>query len=318
MRADRDDRITAEDRQRRHSTQTLLMAIAVLILAGGAYLLAPGDEDETPAESSTPPVVSRPPPSPPQPEPDAAIRAAPDIPEAEAEPVSDAADSGIATVVAPSIDEAASEVIEAPVEATELPAAPTPEELDGRLRRAIADAGLVPAEAIAGSLSAPYLFDRGVSSADQLARGLVPRRTLNLPRPQGRFEVQREGEQYRVDPRSYRRYDPIVAAITALPVKPLASLFQTFRTELSEAYASLGYPEDAMDNTIIAALDAVIGAPVVEGEPLLVTRGALWAYADADLESASDLHRQLMRTGPANTRALKDWAGQLREALLNP
>ncbi|MEE4278738.1 MAG: DUF3014 domain-containing protein [Halieaceae bacterium] len=307
----------AADRQGRHSTQTLLMAIAVLILAGGAWLLAPGDsEDSTeppaPRTAETPAIAAAP-----QPQPDAAIRAAPDIPEPEPkpepEPEAEAEVTSEAEDMPGSVEEQSVEpVVAAP------PAAPTPEELDARLRRAIADTDLQPGEPVAASLAAPYLLDRGVSSADQLARGLVPRRTLNLARPQGRFTVERNGDQYRVDPRSYTRYDAIVAAITALPVNTLAALFQRFRDDLERAYASLGYPEDAMDNTIIAALDAIISAPVADREPLLVTRGALWAYANPDYESASDLHRQLLRTGPDNTRALKGWASRMREALLEP
>ena len=48
MQADRGDRIGQESVSSRHSTQTIITAIAVLILAGGAYILMPGgDDDET-------------------------------------------------------------------------------------------------------------------------------------------------------------------------------------------------------------------------------------------------------------------------------
>ncbi|MEO1082345.1 MAG: DUF3014 domain-containing protein [Pseudomonadota bacterium] len=312
MRAEQRDRITQADTQRRHSTQTLLTAIAVLILAGAVYLLSPGDDERDSEEitADASPEESIPLPSAPEPEPDDAILAAPDIPVVE------------------SMDEVAEEDVtpEAETGTEPLPVAepvsepepPTPEEIDAELRQALADAGIEPAELIAPSFNAPYLLDRGVSSADQLARGLVPRRTLNLAPPQGRFSVQREGQRYRVDPAGYGRYDPIVAAITALPAEKLARLFQQFRPQLTDAYASLGYPADAMDNTIIAALDGVLAAPLVEEPPYLQSRGALWAYEDPALEGRSDLHRQLLRTGPENTRALQSWARRLREALLNP
>ena len=314
MRAEQDDRIRQADTQRRHSTQTLLTAIAVLILAGAVYLLSPGDdepEEMLESETDSEEVVTIP--SPPEPEPDDAILAAPDIPVVE---ITESADD-------PAFDaeeaEAALESEPTPVEEiVPEPEPPTPEEIDAELRQAIAAEGIQPAEPIAPSLAAPYLLDRGISSADQLARGLVPRRTLNLTPPEGRFTVQREGQRYRVDPASYERYDAIVAAITALPAESLASLFQQFRSQLTEAYASLGYPEDAMDNTIIAALDGVLAAPVVEEPPYLQSRGALWAYEDPALEGRSDLQRQLLRTGPENTRALQAWANRLRNALLNP
>jgi hypothetical protein len=310
MRADREDRLSRGDTERRHSTQTLITAIAVLILAGGAYLLAPGGDDAPePDDAPMTPAPALQIPEPPRPDPADAIREAPDIPEpvASVDPEAGAAEE---PVDEPPVAETA--------QAAPEPAPPTPEQLDLRLREAIAATDLEPAALIAPGLNAPYLLDRGVSSIDQLARGLVPRRTLNLPRPRGTFTTTREGQQYRVDPATYRRYDPIVAAITALPTDTLAGLFQRFRAEIADAYASLGYPREAMDNTLIAALDAVIAAPVREEPPQLVSKGALWAYTDPRLENSSDLHRQLLRTGPENTRALQAWAQDLRDRLLTP
>ncbi|WP_439107192.1 DUF3014 domain-containing protein [Congregibacter sp.] len=305
MQADRDDRLSHNDRQGRHSTQTLVIAIAVLILAGGAYMLMPKDaQDESdtlqpsPVETeSEPPVIAEPP----KPTPEEAILAAPDIPVAvdtEPEPP----------------EEAPEEIVEEEV----VVAPPTPEEIDAQLRSDIRDAGLSPADALGSAYSAGYLLDRGVSSLDQLARGLVPTRTSNLARPTGAFKTTQDGADYSMSREGYLRYDKLVGAITALPVDTLASLFHEQRGLLQDAYSALGYPADALDNTVIAALENVISAPTREQPPALVSKGAMWAYADSELESASDLHKQLLRTGPENTEALQHWARQLRDALLNP
>ncbi|MFK8041372.1 DUF3014 domain-containing protein [Congregibacter sp.] len=304
MQADRDDRISNDDGGSRHTKQTLVTAVAVLILAGGAYLLMPRDKDkdqnppqveETAVQQVVTPIEI------PQPTPEEAILAAPDIPDPEENEV----------VVA---EESVEQVV---VEATP-PPPPTPEELDQQLRSDIRASGLSTATALDSAYNAPYLLDRGVSSLDQLARGLVPTRTSNLARPSGPFLTTQEGADYSVSRQSYRRYDKLVSAITALPVDTLASIFQDQRELLKDAYAALGYPADAMDNTLIAALENVISAPTREQPPALVSKGALWAYADPELESASDLHKQLLRTGPENTEALQAWAQRLREALLNP
>ncbi|MDP5071541.1 MAG: DUF3014 domain-containing protein [Congregibacter sp.] len=300
MQADRDDRFGNDNGRGRHSTQTLVTAIAVLILAGGAYLLMPGDDDDS-AETEVPQASLDAPksmPEPPQPTPDDAILAAPDIPEP---PVSE-----------PLIEEPPQEEV---VETVVL-APPTPEEIDIQLRDALRSAGLAPKEALGSAFNAAYLLDRGVSSVDQLARGLVPTRTSNLAKPRGAFKTTQDGADYSVSEESYRRYDMLVAAITSLPTDTLATLFHQQRGLLENAYASLGYPADALDNTIVAALDNVLSAPSREQAPSLVSKGAMWAYADPALESASDLHKQLLRTGPENTQALQQWAQQLRDALL--
>lgn len=309
MRADQGERIAQADRQGRSSTQTVLTAVAVLLLAGAAYLLAPGGEDTAPEPEEAVAQSTATPPVPPQPMPAPAIEAAPDIPEAYLEEPE-----------VPAEPEAVEENLEdpEPIVAPEPTPPPTPEELDARLRTGIAEAGLSVDEALASALSAPYLLDRSVSSLDQVARGLVPRRTLNLPTLRSRYPTRNEGQSYRVDPAGYARYDTIVAAATSIPPDTIAGLFRRYRSELEDAYAALGYPGDAIDNALIAALDAVLAVPVQETPPLLRSKGALWAYTDPELEAASDLQKQIMRSGPDNTRALKAWARELRSALLNP
>ena len=290
MQANREDRQASREAPERRHKPTLIAAIAVLILAGAAYLLMPGGEEEPAANrAETAPPAPAIPPAPPAPAPQAAIRAAPDIPEPPE--------------------------AERPVPAPE--PAPTPEALDRRLREALAEAGLDIPRALESAVSAPYLLDRGISSMDQVARGLAPRRTLNIARPTGAFAIRREGQRYFVDPAGYRRYDTLTEAISSLPAGTLAGLFQTFRPRLRDTYASLGYPIEAMDNTLIAALDAIIDAPTREPPPELVSKGALWAYRDADLERRSDLQKQLLRFGPDNTRRLQQWAKALRAALLD-
>ena len=292
MQANRENRHASREAPKRQRRPMLSIAIAVLILAGGAYWLMPGRQDrpQEPAAQRAEPVA----PTPtirPAPAPQAAIREAPDIPERSAQ-----------------------EPAVAPPEPTP---APTAEELDQRLRAALAETGLDVPSALNTAVSAPYLLDRGVSSMDQVARGLVPQRTLNIARPRGAFASRRQGQRYFLDPAGYRRYDTLTQAISSLPVSTLAGLFQTLRPQLRTTYASLGYPVEAMDNTLIAALDAIIEAPTQQPPPELVSKGALWAYRDADLESRSDLQKQLLRAGPDNTRRLQEWALALRAALLD-
>jgi len=305
MQADRDDRFSTDDSRGRHSTQTLITAVAVLILAGGAYLLMPGDKEASLHETAPTPTSSAATPDSvreaPRPSSNEAILAAPDIPE----PMS----TENPELEVPEELDLADETLVVP---------PTPEELDKRLRSAIAETGLSPSAPLGSAYSAAYLLDRGVSSIDQLARGLVPTRTTNLAKPKGAFKTTQEGAEYSISRDAYRRYDTVVAAITALPADTLASLFHQQRALLQDTYAALGYPSDALDNALIAALENIIAAPKREQPPALVSKGALWAYADKELESASDLHKQLLRTGPQNTEALQQWAQELKGALLNP
>lgn len=302
MQADRRDRSdnAGENARSRHGTQALLMVVVAVILAGGALLMLPGEPgepgetpEELPETPAAPAVVAEPP----QPDPAENIRQAPDIPEPkpapEPEPVADAE-------------------AEPPPE----PQAPSTEEIDARLRSSLEDAGADDSGVLAAALSAPFLLDRSVSAIDQVARGYVPLRALNVPRPEGQYTVRREGQKRFVDEGAYRRYDRLVDGITAMNPEQLAAAFQRHRDLLASGYAALGYPADAMDNAVIAALDAILAAPVIRRPLELTSKGALYAYADPALESRSDMEKQLLRIGPDNLEVLQRWARDLRGALL--
>ena len=295
MQADRQDRVRRSESPRKQGPQAMVMIIVALILAAGAYLLLPGDEEPTPEPAQESAPEARPIPEPPRPDPAANIAAAPDIPE----PV----------VVAEPAPEPE------PVAEPE-PVPPTPEELDAQLRAKLEDSGLTAPPELSTAVSTPFLLDRSVSAIDQVARGYVPLRALNLQRPAGKFSVRQEAQRRYIDERSYDRYDGLVDAVTSLSPDALAAAFQGSRSLLADAYAGLGYPADAVDNATIAALDVILAAPVVRGSIEVTSKGALWAYADADLEARSDVEKQLMRLGPDNLETLQRWAGEIRSALL--
>ena len=297
MQADRQDRVRRSESPRKQGPQAMVMIIVALILAAGAYLLLPGDEEPTPQPAQEPAPEARPLPEPPRPDPAANIAAAPDIPE----PV----------VVAEPAPEP-----EPVAEPEPEPVPPTPEELDAQLRAQLEDSGLTAPPELSTAVSTPFLLDRSVSAIDQVARGYVPLRALNLQRPAGKFSVRQEAQRRYIDERSYDRYDGLVDAVTSLSPDALAAAFQGSRTLLADAYAGLGYPADAVDNATIAALDVILATPVVRGSIEVTSKGALWAYADADLEARSDVEKQLMRLGPDNLETLQRWAREIRSALL--
>ena len=294
MQADRRDRVGAAPDRRGSNSQTIILIAAALLLAGIAYLLIPGGDPEPEPAPAPEPVVL---PEPPQPDPAANIAAAPDIPEPQPEP------------------EPEPEPLPEPEPEPE-PPPPTAEEIDAQVRATLASAGATSSGPIGPAISAPFLLDRGVSGMDQVARGYVPTRALNLPRPTGRFVVRREGQQRYIDEAAYARYDTLVGGITEVSPEAAAAVFQELRPLLGDAYAALGYPADRVDNALIAAIDAILAAPVVRGPIAVESKGALWAYSDPALESRSDLEKQLMRLGPDNLEALQRWAQQLRDALL--
>lgn len=313
MQANRNQRLS-EDKQRQRTTstsrQTLVTAVSVLILAVFAWLMLRDDSD-TPIVEAEPEIAA--------PESVAPYRpqqpiTAPDI------PVTVETDqwSGMPDSTAEADVESDNRIDRAQPAAPAEPGQPplTLANSDTRVREQLGDA--FPDGIPAAVLRNGNLLERSAAAIDSVRRGLVPDRLLNLQRPEGEFKVSTLGGQTVIDPESYRRYDDMVASLVNAPVAPVVSAFQRFRSLLEDAYGALGYPADEMDNALIAALDQIQATPVVDGVLAVERSEAVWAYAREDLESLSLLQKQLLRTGPENVRRIKQKAGELREALLNP
>jgi len=299
MQANKNDRVTGSAGRRSGGSPALVTAAALIIVAGIAWLvLSPGDTP--PEEPATTVVPETPDPTPPR----VAEPVAPDIPErAEPEP------------------EPLAEEPNAPAAEPGPPAEPeepplTLDNSDPLVRDALtphAAEGL-PSDLLGHS----NLVERTVAAVDAVRRGVVPSKVFNLPKPAGDFRVRQVGDRTLIDPASYRRYDPIVDAIVATPVEPLAEAFQGYRSLLETAYGALGYAPDKVDNALVAALDRIIALPLPAGDIEVMKVEAVYAYVDEDLEGMKALDKQLLRTGPDNLQRLQDHARELRRELLEP
>ncbi|MFN2288927.1 MAG: DUF3014 domain-containing protein [Chromatocurvus sp.] len=308
MQADRNRRLSQEKTPQNKSTQTIVTAISVVILAVFAWLMLRDDTD-TSTESSA---VETPSAQSPDAEPTTPV--APDIPA----PAESAGAADAAPVNAPdapaspegdgeSASDAMDDTVEPPLTLTNS---------DARLREKIS--GDMPRGIPQSVLGNSNLVERGAAAIDLVRRGLVPDKLLNLSRPTDAFKVSKENGITLIDPESYRRYDRMVSSLVDTPIPPLVDAFQTFRPLLEDAYGALGYAPDEMDNALISALDEILATPVIDG-PVAVERSeAVWAYAREELESLSSLQKQLLRTGPDNVRQLRNKARALRDALLKP
>jgi hypothetical protein len=167
-----------------------------------------------------------------------------------------------------------------------------------------------------GLVSQSDVLLRGIALIDGLSRGLILNKILSLPRPVDKFSTLEVQGQHVIDPSSYQRYDPYAQAIAELDTVSMVAAFHSFRPLLEQAYAQLGYQAAEFDNAVIRALDLVIATPEIRGEIPLKGKGALYQFADPDLEKLSPLQKQLLRMGPDNVELVRVQARALRSGLL--
>ena len=163
------------------------------------------------------------------------------------------------------------------------------------------------------------LLRRAVATLANAAQGELSRNRFALLKPPaGEFSVETSGGRHYIADAAFARYDAMLDALICVPPERVASTLRLLRPLLDQALRELGLPQTDFDAVVDGALAAILAA---ESPPLpieIVPAGALWHYADAELEAASPLRKQLLRLGPDNLIRLQRYAEQLRNRLRQP
>jgi hypothetical protein len=182
--------------------------------------------------------------------------------------------------------------------------------------------------ALLGTMSASPEFARWLATddlirqmangIDRISRGFSPARDLQVLHPRREFLVSSRGP-LTIDPASYHRYDALAEVVASLDAQAVAGAYRTVQPRLDEAYRALGRSEGSVDHAIGVALQILIDTPTPRDPVRLVHgKGATYAYADADLEKALPVQKQLMRMGPANVERIKTRVRAIKAAIETP
>jgi len=162
------------------------------------------------------------------------------------------------------------------------------------------------------------LLRRTASYADGLSNGVLLSKIFPLSAPEGKFATHSSDGTIWLNAGNYERYDRTINTLISLPMDSMAKMFHFTRPLLENAFSEMGYNPRQMDGIILQAIDVILVTPIV-AEPIRLTRDSVvYKFADPALESLLPLQKQLLRTGPENTKRIQQQAKALREALLNP
>ncbi|AWB65824.1 DUF3014 domain-containing protein [Saccharobesus litoralis] len=115
---------------------------------------------------------------------------------------------------------------------------------------------------------------------------------------------------------SYSRYNDLANLIDNLPVSASMALFDLAKPLLSEAYEEIGYNGKDFDDTLLAAIDQALDAPVVEGDIRLIAPSAMYQFSDPALESLAPIQKLLIRMGPKNQKKVQAKLAQFKAELV--
>ena len=192
-----------------------------------------------------------------------------------------------------------------PGEESDLPPLP---ETDAVVRRLLGALSNHP-RAVAW-LSSDQLLRNFAVVVQNIGSGSTPAQHLRMLRPTGDFIADESGDEARLNPRSYRRYDDYADAIGALDAQAVARIYATLKPRIQDAYRELGYPDEDFDRALERAFSQLLRTPAVDGDVPLVPHSVQWDYADPKLQSLTSAQRQFLRMGPRNVRIIQ---AKLRE-----
>lgn len=161
------------------------------------------------------------------------------------------------------------------------------------------------APGVARWLATDDIIRRLASAVESVARGGSPSPQLAFLEPRGRFRVYRKGGRTYVHPYSYRRYRRVARTLQGIDVKRCAQAYPELKPWLQRAYREIGRPDERLETALAAAITRLLAVPVPKTPVALRSRGAIYVYADSELEALSPAAKHLLRMGPKNMRIVQ-------------
>ena len=151
-------------------------------------------------------------------------------------------------------------------------------------------------------------------ATDNVADGISPRRALAGLSPTDPFRAMDEGEELRIHPAAFARYDSVAEAVAGADSPGMARVIREAMPILNAAYAELGRPDRTFAGALLMALDRLAAVPVPETPVLLDEQIMRYEYRDPALEELDDASKHLLRFGPDNQaqEAARGFAERLR------
>ena len=177
-------------------------------------------------------------------------------------------------------------------------------------------------EMASSPLVAKYLVDESllqkfVINVNSIANEeMSPNHSL-VSKPENDFRVYTQADLEWIDPSSFKRYNTYVDALESLSTEDLVTLMDAYRPTLESKFAEISPPNTSFDDALLSAINELLDTPIVPLPIEVYSDSVMYKFKDEKLEALSGPQKQLIRTGPENTRRIKDVLRKLQDALQN-
>jgi len=169
-------------------------------------------------------------------------------------------------------------------------------------------------------LVAEYLVDESllqkfVINVNSIASQEMSRNHSLIAPPEEKFSVYQQADRQWIDADSFKRYNPYIDALESMSTDDLIEIMNTYRPTLEAKFAEISAPNTTFNSALIKAIDELLDTPIVPLPIEVYSDSVMFKFKDDKLESLSAPQKQLIRTGPENTRRIKDVLRNLQDAL---
>ncbi|MBF7074475.1 DUF3014 domain-containing protein [Glaciecola sp. MH2013] len=201
---------------------------------------------------------------------------------------------------------------------TTLPEAVVPDPLpidesDSAIKTALVSVAENPA--IAQYLVSEDLLQKFVINVNNIANAeMSPTHSL-LNEPEDEFRVYQQADRDWIDAASFKRYNAYVDALASMDAEDLIALLDTYRPTIESKFSEISMPGSSFNSTLLSAINELLDTPIVPLPIEVYSDSVMYKYKDEKLENLSGPQKQILRTGPENTRKIKQVLRDLRDAL---
>lgn len=160
------------------------------------------------------------------------------------------------------------------------------------------------------------LLDRFIVNANLIGKGQLLSDSQLIKAPEQPFQVIEMNGTLYLDPMGFERYTPYVNALESMDVGILVSLFSLYHDLMAERFSEVSPPDLSLQQAVLNAIEEMLATPIIERDIELYSDSVMYKFSDPQLEDLSAVQKQMIRTGPENTRRIKAVLSAIREKIL--
>ena len=172
-----------------------------------------------------------------------------------------------------------------------------------------------PHPLFAKSLENEDLIRTLVAMIVNIADGDSPVFHLQFLTPAKKFQVTKQGENYYMNSRGYRRYNTFANALASLDTQQCIHLFKRLLPTFNKALKELGEADNTFETIFKQALKVLLQTPTVSGRIQLDKKVISYGFRDPKLEQLKPVQKHLLRMGSENQRKIQRKLLEFKEAL---